>query len=337
MSRARARRPYDSEPVIPYRLADNAPGIPLVPCCLGVPSKAVRKHDGGRPFDRTIRLRITAGVGSGNSRLELAFGERSTSRGLRYGLHDRRLPGTPDLRVLPESAPYTWRTGASGTGTPLPVRDASATNTNCSRPGGESLPSRNTPCASRLRWGRGATGTPASRKRPNVQHERPCRAGGPEPAHHDDDGPEHANGTVCRRPPKRTGHNRTVARTTSRDWVRERTTPPEMIPPLPDGNDPDSRGSPPWIRRHPSVHAVLRRVRSRERPVSAASGAGGPRGPAADVDELADVESGRRVRGPGWARSTRREPGAAVPAKLQRDRAGTWTDSQRLEGPRRRC
>ena len=47
--------------------------------------------------DRATRSRMMAGIGSRNTRPELALRRAVHARGLRYRLHDRRLPGTPDL------------------------------------------------------------------------------------------------------------------------------------------------------------------------------------------------------------------------------------------------
>ena len=47
--------------------------------------------------DRATRSRMMAGIGSKDTRPELALRRAVHARGLRYRLHDRRLPGTPDL------------------------------------------------------------------------------------------------------------------------------------------------------------------------------------------------------------------------------------------------
>ena len=47
--------------------------------------------------DRATRSRMMAGIRSRNTRPELALRRAIHARGLRYRLHDRRLPGTPDL------------------------------------------------------------------------------------------------------------------------------------------------------------------------------------------------------------------------------------------------
>ena len=47
--------------------------------------------------DRATRSRMMAGIGSRNTRPELVLRRAIHARGLRYRLHDRRLPGTPDL------------------------------------------------------------------------------------------------------------------------------------------------------------------------------------------------------------------------------------------------
>ena len=47
--------------------------------------------------DRATRSRIMAGIGSRDTRPELTLRRAIHARGLRYRLHDRRLPGTPDL------------------------------------------------------------------------------------------------------------------------------------------------------------------------------------------------------------------------------------------------
>jgi len=50
--------------------------------------------------DPATRSRMMAGIGSRNTKPELALRRALHARGLRYRLHDRRLPGSPDL-VLP--------------------------------------------------------------------------------------------------------------------------------------------------------------------------------------------------------------------------------------------
>ena len=47
--------------------------------------------------DRATRSRMMAGIGSRNTRPELVLRRAIHARGLRYRLHDRKLPGTPDL------------------------------------------------------------------------------------------------------------------------------------------------------------------------------------------------------------------------------------------------
>ena len=47
--------------------------------------------------DRATRSRMMAGIRSRNTRPELALRRAIHARGLRYRLHDRRLPGSPDL------------------------------------------------------------------------------------------------------------------------------------------------------------------------------------------------------------------------------------------------
>ena len=47
--------------------------------------------------DHATRSRMMAGIGSRNTRPELALRRAVHARGLRFRLHDRRLPGTPDL------------------------------------------------------------------------------------------------------------------------------------------------------------------------------------------------------------------------------------------------
>lgn len=47
--------------------------------------------------DRATRSRMMAGIGNRDTRPELALRRAIHARGLRYRLHDRRLPGTPDL------------------------------------------------------------------------------------------------------------------------------------------------------------------------------------------------------------------------------------------------
>lgn len=47
--------------------------------------------------DRATRSRMMAGIGSGDTIPEIVLRRALHARGLRYRLHDRRLPGTPDL------------------------------------------------------------------------------------------------------------------------------------------------------------------------------------------------------------------------------------------------
>ena len=47
--------------------------------------------------DRATRSRMMAGIGSRNTRPEVALRRAIHARGFRFRLHDRRLPGTPDL------------------------------------------------------------------------------------------------------------------------------------------------------------------------------------------------------------------------------------------------
>ena len=47
--------------------------------------------------DRATRSRMMAGIGSRNTRPEVVLRRAVHARGLRFRLHDRRLPGTPDL------------------------------------------------------------------------------------------------------------------------------------------------------------------------------------------------------------------------------------------------
>lgn len=47
--------------------------------------------------DRATRSRMMAGIGSRDTVPELVLRRALHARGLRYRLHDRRLPGTPDL------------------------------------------------------------------------------------------------------------------------------------------------------------------------------------------------------------------------------------------------
>ena len=47
--------------------------------------------------DRATRSRMMAGIGSRDTRPELMLRRAIHARGIRYRLHDRRLPGTPDL------------------------------------------------------------------------------------------------------------------------------------------------------------------------------------------------------------------------------------------------
>ena len=47
--------------------------------------------------NQATRSRMMAGIGGRNTRPELALRRALHARGLRYRLHDRKLPGTPDL------------------------------------------------------------------------------------------------------------------------------------------------------------------------------------------------------------------------------------------------
>lgn len=47
--------------------------------------------------DKSTRTRMMAGIGSKNTLPELALRRILHARGLRYRLHDSKLPGTPDL------------------------------------------------------------------------------------------------------------------------------------------------------------------------------------------------------------------------------------------------
>ena len=47
--------------------------------------------------DQATRSRMMAGIGGRNTRPELTLRRALHARGLRYRLHDRKLPGTPDL------------------------------------------------------------------------------------------------------------------------------------------------------------------------------------------------------------------------------------------------
>ena len=47
--------------------------------------------------DRATRSRMMAGIGSRNTKPELDLRRALHARGLRYRLHNRKLPGTPDL------------------------------------------------------------------------------------------------------------------------------------------------------------------------------------------------------------------------------------------------
>jgi DNA mismatch endonuclease (patch repair protein) len=53
---------------------------------------------------REVRSRMMSGIGGKNTEPELALRKALHARGLRFRLHDRRLPGKPDM-VLPR-----WRT-----------------------------------------------------------------------------------------------------------------------------------------------------------------------------------------------------------------------------------
>ena len=47
--------------------------------------------------DRATRSRMMAGIGGKNTRPEIVLRRALHARGLRYRLHDRKLPGTPDI------------------------------------------------------------------------------------------------------------------------------------------------------------------------------------------------------------------------------------------------
>ena len=47
--------------------------------------------------DRATRSRMMAGIGGKNTRPEVVLRRALHARGLRYRLHDRKLPGTPDI------------------------------------------------------------------------------------------------------------------------------------------------------------------------------------------------------------------------------------------------
>ena len=47
--------------------------------------------------DRATRSRMMAGIGTRNTKPELVLRRAMHARGLRYRLHNRKLPGTPDL------------------------------------------------------------------------------------------------------------------------------------------------------------------------------------------------------------------------------------------------
>ena len=47
--------------------------------------------------DRAVRSRMMAGIGGKDTKPELILRRAMHARGLRYRLHDRKLPGTPDL------------------------------------------------------------------------------------------------------------------------------------------------------------------------------------------------------------------------------------------------
>ena len=47
--------------------------------------------------DRAVRSRMMAGIGGRDTKPELVLRRALHARGFRYRLHDRKLPGTPDL------------------------------------------------------------------------------------------------------------------------------------------------------------------------------------------------------------------------------------------------
>ncbi|MDE0280229.1 MAG: very short patch repair endonuclease [Gammaproteobacteria bacterium] len=47
--------------------------------------------------DRTVRSRMMARIGGKDTKPELTLRRAMHARGLRYRLHDRKLPGTPDM------------------------------------------------------------------------------------------------------------------------------------------------------------------------------------------------------------------------------------------------
>ena len=63
--------------------------MPLLSCVAGHPMTDI--------VDRAVRSRMMAGIGGRNTKPELILRRALHARGLRYRLHDRKLPGTPDL------------------------------------------------------------------------------------------------------------------------------------------------------------------------------------------------------------------------------------------------
>lgn len=112
--------------------------------------------------------------------------------------------GTPTARTRPH------RPRARNSGEPSSMRTSNGidgTTTICSRPAGESPPSGNAPCASRLRrrssrrnWNAGCAEAP-----PRSRRAGPCRMPAPKSAQRDDDGPV--------RPPSPLPHSPLAGRT----------------------------------------------------------------------------------------------------------------------------
>ena len=239
-----------------------------VACCLQFSSEDRAETTMADIVDRATRSRMMAGIGSRNTRPELALRRAIHARGLRYRLHDRRLPGTPDLvfrrfgavclvhgcfwhrhadcpyATTPSTRREFWRAKFDGT-----RNGTGATDTTCSRPAGESRPSGNAPCASRLRrrlrsnWKAGCAVAP-----PSSTRVRSCRTREPKPAHHDHDGPKRTRRTVFLRPPKRTRNShpagRSLGRNPSPDCLRQEDHTAGDDTPLLDGKDSDASRPP---------------------------------------------------------------------------------------------
>ena len=97
-----------------------------------------------------------------------------------------------------------------------------ATDTTCSRPAGESRPSGNAPCVSRLRWRLRSTWNAGCAEAPSSSTRvHPCRICSLQAVHHDDGGPKGTLRTVFHRPQEPTSHSRPEGRALSPDGLHQ--------------------------------------------------------------------------------------------------------------------